>query len=213
MPIKQPEPVDPALLDAFERELTPDSVRRLLEFANRRTAMLRVVGISVAADEAKIFVQDAISDTLTRVAVWQPGNVPLWLHLRGVVRRRSWARLAQARKNRSLSLEQLGDQFGPIANASQTGEQAPPLPDQRRGALEVIHQVINGLTERSADDAAVRLLLDAYCDGATTRAEVIEQSGLSAEDYVNARRRLDRMLAALPEPVRESAFQTMWRLP
>ena len=184
--------LEPEMLEAFERELTVDVARRLLELAMRRTSMLRAAGVPVATEEAKLLVQDAITETLAQVAYWQPGEDPLSLHLRGVVQRSSWARLDQARRQWEAQLEAAATHEP--SPAAEVAGQGPP------GASHVMRQVLAGLSSHSADDAAVRLLLEAYCAGAVTRAEVLRHTCLPEHEYVAARRRLDRLLAALSEP-------------
>lgn len=209
------ERVEPAMLEAFERELTPDVARRLLELAARRTAMLRAAGVPVVADCAKLLVRDAIADTLNQVARWKPEEQPLGLHLRGIIRRRTWAKLSQV----PVPAE------APINDASidASTNDDPPAPLAAPGrARSVIQQVVAGLAYDSADDAAVRLVLEAYCNGASTGAEVSDAAGITLEEYAAARRRLDRVLAALPEP-RATAIATpssplaalvsLWRAP
>jgi hypothetical protein len=197
---------DPALLEAFERELTPDVARRLLELAARRTAMLRAAGVAVASDEAKLLVQEALTETLAQVERWEPGEATLAAHLSGVVRRRSWAKLSQARKLRAMAIEVV------TGAPSSPGEPAQPgfLPIWRHGARELVQRVLSGLST-GAEDAAVRLILEAYCDGAATRAQVLAASGLSVEEYASARRRLDRILAGMPAPSLESPVSALWR--
>jgi hypothetical protein len=208
MSTKKPERIETGSLDAIERELTPEVARRLLEFGARRSSMLRAAGVAVSTDEARFLVQDAVADTLARAASWIPEAAPLWLHLRGIMRRRSWAKLVQAYKRPGLPVDQLESSIDPAADPASIGE----LRDRRRSAIDVLRQVRAHLDERNPEDVAVRSLVDAYCGGATSRAEVTETSGLSAEAYVHARRRLDQLLAALPEPVVTSAFQTMWEV-
>lgn len=192
---------DPALLEAFERELTPDVARRLLELAARRTAMLRAAGVAVASDEAKLLVQEALTETLAQIERWEPGESTLAAHLSGVVRRRSWAKLSQARKLRALAIEVV------------TGEPAQPgfLPIWRHGARELVQRILATMSESGVEDAAVRLILEAYCDGAATRAQVLAASGLTVEEYASARRRLDRILAGMPAPSLESPVSALWR--
>lgn len=180
--------IEPELLEVFEQQLTPDAARRLLELATRRTAMLRAAGVAVEADEAKLLVLDAINETLAQLAYWRPGEDPLSLHLRGVVKRRSWARLARARR---------GEREGGEAE-----HESPAAPGGR--ALRVMQQVIARLDRDCPEDAAVRLLLEAFCQGAVVRDEILARTRLSAEEYEAARRRLDRLLAMLPEPGVES---------
>ena len=178
----RPARIEPAMLEAFERELTPDVARRLLELAARRTAMLRAAGLPVAADHAKLLVRDAISDTLAQVARWNPEEQPLGLHLRGIIRRRTWAKLSQ------------------LPPPPSEDHRPAPLAQEPGRARTVIQRVVAGLAYDSADDAAVRLVLEAYCNGASTGAEVSHAAGITLEEYAAARRRLDRLLAALPEP-------------
>ena len=183
----RPARIEPAMLEAFERELTPDVARRLLELAARRTAMLRAAGLPVAADHAKLLVREAISDTLTQVARWNPEEQPLGLHLRGIIRRRTWAKLSQLPPS-------------PPSPPPLDAHRPAPLAQEPGRARTVIQQVVAGLAYDSADDAAVRLVLEAYCNGASTGAEVSHAAGITLEEYAAARRRLDRLLAALPEP-------------
>lgn len=174
--------IEPEMLEVFEQQLTPDAARRLLELATRRTAMLRAAGVAVEADEARLLVLDAIAETLAQLAYWRPGEDPLSLHLRGVVKRRSWARLARER---------------------QSEHGAPPQEPASR-ALRVMQQVIARLDRDCPEDAAVRLLLEAFCQGAAVREEILARTHLSEAEYEAARRRLDRLLAMLPEPGAES---------
>lgn len=175
--------MEPELLEVFEQQLTPDVARRLLELATRRTAMLRAAGAVVEVDEAKLLVLDSIAETLAQLAYWRHGEDPLSLHLRGVVKRRSWARLA--REGRAAD-----------------SPQEPPAPPAR--ALRVMQQVIARLDRDCPEDAAVRLLLESFCQGAVVRDEILARTQLSIEEYEAARRRLDRMLAMLPDPGAES---------
>jgi hypothetical protein len=184
-PPLQPERIAPAMLEAFERELTSDVARRLLELAARRTEMLRAAGLPIAADQARLLVRDAIAATLTRVARWNPEEQPLGLHLRGIIRRRTWAKLSQLP--------------GPTASPERS-ELPSSIVQEPRRARTVIEQMVAGLADDSADDGAVRLVLEAYCNGGSTGAQVSPAAGITLEEYAAARRRLDRLLAALPEP-------------
>ncbi len=61
--------IDPAMLEAFDDQLTDDTLRTLLEAA------------------AAALIEDAITDTLTGDAGWEPGTVPLASHLAASLRR------------------------------------------------------------------------------------------------------------------------------
>lgn len=210
MPKRNAQRIEAELLDAFEDQLTEDSFRRVLEYGRRRVAMMKVAGVAVATDEAAVMSQDAITDTLTRVAQWEPTAVSLATHLRGVIRRRSWQRIQRARNRPHGSIEVMGD-AGPVATASMSGERAPRPPDDTFGGVEVTAQIVALLEAATCHDAGMAALVAAYIDGASTRTEVIAATGLTRAAYVNARRRLDRVLAALPDHLQEAAAETLRR--
>lgn len=85
--------VEPAMLDAFEEQMTEEAFRAVLEYGRRRVAMLRAAGVEIALDEATAMGQDAITDTLNRIARWDASAVPLATHLMAVIRQSAWARL------------------------------------------------------------------------------------------------------------------------
>lgn len=197
--------LEPSLLEAFERELTPDVARRLLELAARRAAMLRAAGVSIVPDLAQRLVREAITDTLTQIAPWQAEELSLGMHLRGLIRRRTWAQLP-------------APSAGPPS--AHQGDEAAKEDGPARSTVE---RVAAGLSRDSAEDAAVRLVLEAYCNGAQTGAEVSAAAGISLDEYAAARRRIDRMLAQLPEPrgsrgrdsiaISAAALAALWRAP
>jgi|GEM_PF-5567117 len=83
----QPAALDPVTLDAFEEQMTEDSFRCVLEYGRRRAAAMYAGG--VAPDDAAAMAQDAVTETLTRAAPWDPTRSSLAAHLCGVIRRRA----------------------------------------------------------------------------------------------------------------------------
>ncbi len=77
MPRKEAQRVVPEMLEAFERQATEPMLERLLSYAKRRVAMLAKAGVRRTAADPAAMVQDAITDTLTRVVTWDPARVPL----------------------------------------------------------------------------------------------------------------------------------------
>lgn len=201
----------PALLEAFERELSSELARRLLEFATRRAEMLRAAGMTVAADEAQFLVRDAISDTLSLRGTWRAGAVPLGKHLRDIIRRRTWALLAK--KRRRWRTPVVGEVVGEAAGggAAEAPSAVALRVEDGWSAVDRVRRLLASLGDRSAEDAAVRLMLLAYCAGAVTKLEVMEHAGFSAEDYAQARRRLDHLLAAQSEPPGDAPALGLWR--
>jgi hypothetical protein len=204
--------VRPALLEAFEREFTEETARRLLEFAARRVAMLQIAGVTVAAEEAHRLVREAISDALSERTLWRAGVIPVGQHLRDVVRRRTWAQLARQRRARwavpATPPVATGERDAAPDAAARARDGAP-----RWDAAARLHQVLGTLSDRSEEDAAVRLLVQAYCEGAVTRHEVMASTGLGADDFAMARRKLDRLLAALPVLAVTPPSCALWGLP
>ena len=52
-------------------------------------------------------------------------------------------------------------------------------------------------------------MLDAYAAGVTARRAVMATTGMNMSSVVNARRRLDRLLAGLPSELRFAALAAM----
>jgi DNA-directed RNA polymerase specialized sigma24 family protein len=208
MPRKQAQRVVPEMLEAFERGLTEQVLERLLSFAKRRVAMLAKAGLRQTQDDARSMVQDAITDTLTRVVTWEPERVGLETHLRLVIRTRSLNRLTQARRTPHKSMEDSVD--GELTTAAASAV-ASTLPQDALAVGEVATQVMASVRARAAGDRSVLALLDAYGDGCHERAEVLELTGMSVSEFVNARRRLDRMLAGLSEEMQDNVRDTLGR--
>jgi hypothetical protein len=208
MPRREAQRVVPEMLDAFERGLTEPVVERLLSFAKRRVAMLAKAGVRRTADDARTMMQDAITDTLTRVVTWEPERVGLETHLRLVIKTRSLNRLKQVKRTPHKSMEDSQDGEFTTAAASAMATTRPQL------ALEigeVAMGVMASVRARAGNDHGVVALLDAYRAGDSERAEVIARTGMSVAEFVNARRRLDRLLAAVPTEMHDNVRDTLGR--
>ena len=209
MPRKEAQRIVPEMLEAFERQLTDPVLERLLSFAKRRVEMLVKAGVRRTPKDADMMVRDAITDTLTRVVRWEPERVSLEQHLRLVMKTRSLNRLRQVKRTPHKSMEDSVD--GEITVAAASAARAA-RPQETIEINEVAQRVMSTVRERAAGDADVARLLDAYADGCCERGEVIARTGMTATAYVNARRRLDRMLAALPDEIEENVRDTLGRL-
>jgi hypothetical protein len=196
------------MLEAFERNLSDAVMERLLSFAKRRVAMLAKAGVRRTADDARMMVQDAITDTLTRVLTWDPHRVTLETHLRLVIKTRSLNRLKQVQRAQHKSMEDSHDGELTIKKAS---EALAMTPHDCVEIGEVASQVVREVIERAKDVPQVLAIVQAYQAGCQERAEVIEQTGMSVQDFVNARRRLDRLLAALPDEMRSDVQDSLRR--
>jgi hypothetical protein len=208
MPRKQAQRVVPEMLAAFERDLTEPVMERLLSFAKRRVAMLAKVGVRRTADDARAMVQDAITDTLTRVVTWDPQRVTLEKHLRLVIRTRSLNRLKQVRRVPLKSMEDSQDGELTVARVAEATRMSPTESVEMG---EVAEEVVAEVVERAKEVPQVLALIEAYQAGCQERAEVIEHTGMNVQEFVNARRRLDRLLAALPDQMHNDVEDALRR--
>lgn len=179
-------------LMALEAGLMPNVRARLLEFAKRRVRMLRAVGARCCDDDAADFVADAITDTMIGDVTWAEG-VPVAVHLHGVIRSRTAAiaRSATRAPHDSLDAQDEAETLGVFDG-----------PDVRHAAREALEDVIGWLRAEGADGEVMRIVA-AYAKGARTRAEVATAASLSVEAVTAARRRLDRLVAAMPSDLRD----------
>jgi hypothetical protein len=207
MPRRNPGLVDPQII-AELMQMPPAVKRQLLGYASRRARMIADAGYPVASDEASILLADAIADTLTGAVIWDR-RVPLGFHLRSVVRVRTSNQIKSARRRAHLPLEVLGDGDVLAAAESIGGDHTPARPDTLLERAQVARKLYRNIRDRAMRDAALTALLDAYTKGLVKPREVMKRTGLSRGEFVNARRRLDRMLASLPADLRHAALATM----
>ena len=208
MPRKEAQRVVPEMLEAFERGLTEPVMERLLSYAKRRVAMLARFGVRRTPDDARMMVQDVITDTLTRVVAWDPNRVELETHLRLVMKTRSLNRLKQVKRvpHKSMEDSQDGEQTVAAVSAAATF-----LPHISLEIGEVAAGVMSSARALAGTDDAVLAILSAYEAGCSERAEVMARAGLGVSAFVNARRRLDRLLAGLPDELQDNVRDTLGR--
>lgn len=204
MPRRAPRLIDPHVL-AELAQFGPEGTRGVLRYAAQRVRMLSDAGCPVANDEAEIIVADAIADTLTGVVTWDP-RYPLSYHLCSVVRTRSSNQLKQARRRGYTSLEAAHDRdaLEPLED-----HQAPSRPDVLVERALVTEQLYRSVRRQAVRDSLVIALLDAYMIGCVQPHDVMKLTGMTRADFLNARRRLDRMLMQLPPSLRRAAFDVL----
>lgn len=177
---------------ALESGLRPEVRARLLEFAKRRVRMLRAVGARCGDGDAAELVADAITDTIVGDVTWAEG-VPVAVHLHGVIRSRTAATARSAVRAPHVSVSD-GDHIGAVGSVDGA--------DVEHAARQALTQVMTWLDGAGAD-AEVMRIVGAYREGAQTRREVAEASGLTVAQVTAARRRLDRLIVAMPADLRE----------
>ena len=193
-------------------QIAPETRRRILRYVARRIRMIAHAGYPVASDEASILLTDAITDTLTGAVIWDR-RYSLAYHLCSVVRSRTWSQLRRMSRRAHVSLEAIEDADVLFGAESIDGELAPARPDALLGSAEIVCGVCRVIRERAMCDAPLTALLDAYAAGFIKRREVMKLTSLSRAEFVNARRRLDRMLCSVPVELRNAALSIMQRDP
>jgi hypothetical protein len=180
------------------------SVRqKLARFARRWAKELAKAGVPIAGNEHDHIVHDAIADTLHGV-VARDRRIEIGLHLMNVVKRRSSNRIRRARKQVHVSLDAISGGGDLPAAASLYVDH-----ERSMGRAQVTAQLWCTIRELVAGDTAVLLILDAYKAEVSQPRDVMKLTGLGLPDFSNARRRLDRVLCALPLELRRDALEAM----
>lgn len=211
-----PIPPAPDVLDRLHRELTDDMLDRVQRYALRRVGAKRVAGLSCFDDEleAEHMATDAATLTILGHRTWDL-NVPLFEHLCGVVRSTSSNEIKQHKKIPRATLGRLSmdDSHGADADLdaqlTTLGAMDIQRPTHAFTLADARDHLVTSLRLMSRTDAVVTQLLDAYRSGAEDRAEVLECTGMTEGQYRNARRRLDRLIEALPEHIKDGAADAL----
>lgn len=202
MPRRKLRPIDRQVQDKLDN-LSPAARLQLTQFAKRGVQRLAFAGEPIAADEHEHIVHDAIIDTLYGVVACDQ-RIEIELHLYNVVRRRISNRIRRARKQVHVSLDASTGNDNTPEIASRDG-----APEASLGRAQVTHELYRTVRERVAGDTALLSILDAYKAEVSQRRAVMAVTGLGLPEFVNARRRLDRVLATLPAELRRAAVEAM----
>jgi hypothetical protein len=200
VPRREPLPIDPEVKAALDK-LEPAALRRLMQFARRGVYQLALAGEPVASDEHEQILHDAIADTMSLVVHWNRQGA-MATHLYNVILRRVSNRLRRAPKRVGVSLEVLDENKDAMRDRS--GE-----PEASLGRAQVTQRLYQVARERASGDPEVLSMLDAYSAEVSKRRAVMAWTGLTLPAVVNARRRLDRLLAGLPAELRFAALAAM----
>ena len=150
---------------------------------------------------ARELVLDAVADTFTGVVAWDPNKAELAAHLCCVIRSRTAHDIARATANTMRSLnDDATDETLERETSHAMAARNDSVADS--DAVERAAAVLEALRRRAHDDAEILRLLDAFETGAVDRKAVIAMTGMPAASYHNARRRLARIAAQLPDDLK-----------
>jgi hypothetical protein len=201
VPRRQPLPINLEVKAAID-QLSPATLRKLASFAQRGVRQLARAGVPIASDEHDQLVHDAITDTLSLVVGWDR-RIQMEMHLYNVIRWRISNGIRRANTRGSVSLETV-DTENDVAMASRDSE-----PETSLARAQVTQRLYQVTRARAAGDPEVLSMLDAYHAEVSERRAVMAWTGMTLPAVVNARRRLDRLLAGLPAELRLAALAAM----
>jgi hypothetical protein len=205
VPRRQPLPIDLEVKVAIEK-LSPAALQKLRQFAKRGAQRLANAGEPVASDEHEQILHDAITDTLSLVVAWER-RFKMEVHLYYVIKRRISNGIRSAQKKVRVPLDAL-DTDDDAAMVVRGGAE----PEEALGRAEATLRFRRALRERAAGDLELLSILDAYDAEESDRRAVMALTGLALPEFVNARRRLDRLIAGLPDDLRRAALAAMRRV-
>lgn len=215
--VVQPDPPPPEIAARLRRELTTEMLDRVAKFARRRVRLKRRKGVPCRKDtdlEAEDMAINAATLTVLGVRAWNP-SVELFTHLCGVVRSVSTDDIVHYTKQPTRSLhpmpmDESNEGIHTIdAHAAVHNTPRAAKPKRLVTLTDASERIMGGLRVLAHADKEVTRLLDSFQDGCEDAAEARKYSGLSVAAYKFARRRLDRMIEALPENLDEDAFDAL----
>jgi hypothetical protein len=193
-------PPGPEALAAIEAALRePRTLRVVFAYARKRVYVLHQAGIGFEFD-ADDLVHQALSDTIEGKLTWSPEAVALSTHLHRAIQTRVWKLL-----NRRQPSEP--EDSIDAAVAKRDSDPTGQLVERREVARKVKEHLLQAASEKN--DEGVVYLLMAYEQGVEGRSALGSATGLSPAEVTNARKRLDRLVAALPAELLGAAKKVM----
>ncbi|MCA9677037.1 MAG: hypothetical protein KC464_18565 [Myxococcales bacterium] len=141
--------------------------------------------------------------------------MPLFQHLCGVVRSETTAAARQRARRRHAPIEAMrwdDSHDGDIKVSAELARRGPARSARPRHDVSLTDandRLLAALRIAARGDLDVLELLDAYQAGAEAPADVQAATDLSRQRYLNARRRLDRMIDALPAGLADGAHDAL----
>jgi hypothetical protein len=176
-------------IDAFNEQFSHKLRHDLLAYARGRTRAVQRAGGRVSNAYPEDLVADVIADTLGGVVEWRPEAKSLHLHLQDTIAYRTRDERLRAMRYAHDSIEVRSDAETALLEASLLHDRPAECADDSIFAGEVIAH----LRDLAAEDADALRVFDAILDGAHTRAEICEATGMSARRFRNTRDRLHRL--------------------
>lgn len=180
-------------------------MNKVLEYAEKRLAVVRRVVPLDKERGATELVHEAIAATLAGNARWEPGTKELGNHLIDTI---AWQTRNTRRRLGRLRHASLDDSRDDSSTDGCRLENEATLKNTTVGTLPpldlhaAVHRVLDELRVQAAGDTDVIRVIETIREGHTEHGELMKASGLRVAKFRNARRRLARMAARLPAETR-----------
>ena len=186
------------VLEQIDRALNDDkTLMTALGYTKKLMVLLANAGLPCDGARVDDLVYEAIGKTVDGTLTWDPTKVAFGTHVCGAVKSRVFKELRRAEGFRDVALDETRGDFAEAFAVVISPESRIGIAEQ----LERVKAYLFEICERR-DDEPVRRLLGAYLEGTVGRSELSQQTGMSVDEVTNARKRLDRMIADLPEELR-----------
>ena len=180
-------------------------MKDLLKFAQWRVQLMRNAGIPASNAHARELVDDVHADTCVGDLPWDPVKCKLRVHLIKAIMKRTWQEIRHTHHVSVVLLHEAANDETLAPQVEKALSHVPRFdfnPTQMYALAATACQQLRGLAPR---DEATAKILKCWEEGHVEREEIMKLTGLSAADYVRARKRLLYASRSLPSELRETA--------
>jgi hypothetical protein len=186
-------------IEAFEAQANDALYERVRRYARVRSRLVAYGGRVVDDLYIDELVQDAIDDTFAGVLAWDPARVTLDRHLMGAIHSRTRHDYVHALNFRKERID-LGKR-STLAEVETALERTRGDPEA--GATERALAELRGLAVKDPD---VIEMLRLFGEQVIKKDEIVRETGWNTKRYQATRKRMLRLVAQLPNDVREAAL-------
>lgn len=183
---------------ALREQYTDDLRKEAKRYAESRMPMVRRAGIPAPKNYPDELVDDAITDTWLGEAPWDPQSCPLLVHIRGVIKTRTWLEIRRALRFERLSID-VPEDHPTWAKYIEPALAHASFGDCRAILLcSMTATVCAELRRIDLADVDAHATLECWENGFVERNEVMMLTGLDENSYKAARKRILARAKRLP---------------
>jgi len=202
------------VLDAFRKQLTAEFMQDARRYARKRAKLVREVGRRNDPGYHHDLVQQALADTWSGAASWNPSRRSLLEHVYDLVKQRTFNDRRSLRTERHVSIHAptraANDEISLTARTIE--EQISETSDRRVSPVLVSHlldRVVSELHRLTARDADARAIIGCWSRGFIEASDVMTLTGFSEYHYHKVRERILYLAKYLPPELREAAEELL----